>query len=402
MPVIESKRYQRFGTEKSRLPDRGKEDDFYFGIDLGPDWFAPLGEHFAKSQKEIEQAVRSVIVDDWHYQGKNRWQEDERRRRKIFDEGEAYGSHGSRPRTDDLQFYLSYHGMMVVAGKLLATTPTHVDAGYPGDDFFTWLSHQGLSRADGGWLADRRDPIPLGLHDWRNDPKDIDWRWSVRRDDFDKHLVLPDSRINLWGSWTTVSGDKEESVQIKSALVARTHSDALLRALYFLGPYDYVIPPPDGDFNGDDGFQLKAWIAERNVAVRLDEYDPWSGSIDYPAGAPGQFVIDLIRLESDAESRVWTIEGGRESRIVLWAQTWGQYREKNQETDGERGNRLQASLTFVTDFLRQVDMDLAIQVQIDHRITRSRYRGIDTNGFEYIPASTRLFLAKPDGRLYTI
>ena len=40
---------------------------------------------------------------------------------------ETHYSHSSYPRVDDLFFYLSYHAMMVVAGKLLATIPVHYD-----------------------------------------------------------------------------------------------------------------------------------------------------------------------------------------------------------------------------------------------------------------------------------
>lgn len=56
--------------------------------------------------------------------------------------------------------------MMVVAGELLATMPPIQDPDYPTDHFTDWMAYHGLSRVDGNWLVDRRDPVrwsgPLG------------------------------------------------------------------------------------------------------------------------------------------------------------------------------------------------------------------------------------------------
>jgi len=140
---VESKSYQRFENGKSDnevdADTKGDEDRFYLSIDIGPYWFAPLGRCFAKSQAYIERAVSHVIKSDWKISGGNRWDEDERHRRKIFRDRETWHSHGSYPRADDLRFYLSYHAMMVVAGKLIETTPVHHDPDNSEDEFRNWL-----------------------------------------------------------------------------------------------------------------------------------------------------------------------------------------------------------------------------------------------------------------------
>ena len=189
LPPIQSKAYGRFGRQKEDNEDP-ELDRFYFGIDIGPYWLAPLGRRFGKSQAEIEREAKRVIMEEWQYSGTSRWDEDERARRNIFKDGGAYHSHGSYPTVDSLHFYLSYHAMMVVAGELLATTPCHFDEDLD-DDFNTWLSRHDLSRPDGHWLADRRDPVPFEWPSWKDEKETDDWRWSLVRDDFDRILQLP-------------------------------------------------------------------------------------------------------------------------------------------------------------------------------------------------------------------
>ena len=86
-------------------------------------WFSSLGHCFDLSEQDIASQAAAVIRTDWEYPGRLHWEEDERARRRIFNPEDAYQSHGQYPRADGLTFYLSFHAMMVAAGKLLATTP---------------------------------------------------------------------------------------------------------------------------------------------------------------------------------------------------------------------------------------------------------------------------------------
>ena len=156
--VVESKRWERFSPQESGT-ERDGRSALHLGLDIGPYWLAPLGEHFARSQSQMERAVSNLIIREWGWPPGNGWVEDERQRRKIFKEGEAYASHSSNPRAHDLQFYLAYHAMMIIAGRLLASVPLHRNPDWPEDDFYKWLADHGVTRTDGNWLADRRDPV---------------------------------------------------------------------------------------------------------------------------------------------------------------------------------------------------------------------------------------------------
>lgn len=401
-PIVSSKRYERVLPEPEARAEGG-DDRFYFGIDMGPYWFDRLGSCFAKSQVYIEREALRVIRDDWHYGGSSRWDEDERARRKIFKEGETYHSHGSYPRTDDLRFYLSYHAMMIVAGKLLATMPVHQSDDRTENELEDWLSDHALTRHDNRWVADRRDPVPLEWPDWKAEGGLEDWRGTIARSEFDRVQSSSDGKLNIWGWWTAISGKREETIHVRSALVSRPHSEALLRALQTAtNPHNYLIPNAEDDEKQVDaeGFQPKGWIIHRDRRGGLDDRDPWAGEIGVPGPIFAPYVIDTMKLGPDTECRNWRVEGC--TQPAASCQIWGHFRDKDDEDDErESGERIQAEVGFITGFLREMDMDLILKVEIERRFHKSRYESFDDE-LGHIPPNARIFLLKGDGTLASL
>lgn len=400
LPVEISRTYERY-NQKHQPPKTRDGKRFLFGIDIGPYWFAPLGRCFAKSEAEImieaEEVLRKGGISQYE-----RWDDDQRWRRKIFKDRETSHSHGSYPRTDDLNFYLSYHAMMVVAGKLLASASVHKDPDEMGDAFENWLKEAGLTRDDGGWLADRRDPAPLPMPAWCQEKADENWRCSICREDFERYLGVRTDRLNLWGHWTTIWGRCEEWVQVASALVSPDRSELLLRALQTANnPHDYRIPDADDDAQIDSGgFQLMGWVVDNNRDNGLDRLDPWSGDISYPPIRPACGIVNLLGLVSDSERREWHIKGKEPNVPEVWSQLWGHYKDRDDdENEMGRGRRLQASLPCIAELLRAVGMDLIVKVGIERRVRRFRYESYKHDDLGYIPPSTRVFVIKSDGTI---
>ena len=196
LPVVSSKSYEQ---HQGRRKESVRENRFTFGLDISYYWFEYLGNRFAKNVPDIESEAEKVICDDWGLSESGRLNEDERKRRKIYGYRETSHSHSAYPRTDDLRFYLSYHAMMTVAGKLLETIPLHQDPDDPEDGFKSWLSGHLLTRQDGCWQADRRDPMPLEWPKWKNEKEEFEWPRSLCRSDFDSLLGLNGDRLNLFG-----------------------------------------------------------------------------------------------------------------------------------------------------------------------------------------------------------
>lgn len=403
LPVVESDAYERRASRKRNRPAGTDEDSFYFGIDIGPYWYAPLGRVFALSQDDIEAEALKVIREDFSCVAKGRWDDDERARRDLYEEQHTYHSHGSSPRADNLQFYHAYHAMMIVAGRLLATTPTHHDRTYDGDDRFAgWLSDHDLTRRDGRWLWDRRDPEPDSRGTWLERGNDHPDRRLVTEGDFEEALGNGD-RLNLWGHWSESDTRREQSTRIYSALVTPARSEALLRALATTTDvHDYAIPSAGNRTEIDeDGFELKGWVLDHSEEKRLDEYDRWAGGVSFPPPRPAPFIAEQMRIETDPDLRFWTDQN--ETRVIE-SQIWGYYDEAkhHESSNPNRGSRLQVSASFVTAMLDELNQDLIIEVQIERRRRYQPYESGEKDDDERIKTIAKLYLLGKDGKLRTI
>lgn len=398
-PAREAKSYARdlVHVDEKELPE---DDRYYFGIDFGPYWLAPLGRIFSMAQSAIERAALDVIRKDWGEAGKRRWSDDERHRRKLFRDMETYHHHGSAPQADDSHFYVSYHALMVVAGKLLSTVAIYRDPDYQENEFDSWLASYDLTRPDGRWLADRRDPAPAELASWKTEQVNDEWLSSISKEEFDRVLRGSGDRICLWGDWKEASSRYVQQISIYSALVSTDRSMALARALETTyDPHDYRIPDAEDDLQIDfKGYQLKGWVVDRTRDRALDESDPWAGGIRWPAPRPASSITKLMNLHSDPEGREWKV--GNSADAALLSKVWGDVEERKEEEAPEHGDRLDASPSFISQMLRKLRVDLILKVEIQRRHRYSRFES--SHEKERIPPSARLFIVRADGSVTTV
>ena len=406
LPVVESKSFERIPGDGFAAGADGDKDRFYFYMDIGPYWYEPLGRVFGLSKGRIETDALRVIRKELHRPADERtWREDERRRRELYGRDRhggdgTHASHGSYPDTDDYEFYLSYHAMMIVAGELLATTPTHHDRGWSQrNEFADWLSRHDLTRSDSRWLADRRDPGPLERPAWLARKKGDAAYGTVTRADFDEAL-RDESTLTVWGRWSSANSDCVQTVRVLSALVSPDRSAALLRALSTAADvHDYVIPSADYEHQIDRaGFVLKGWIEDRSRDEGVDGKDRWSGGVRYPPPAPAAEIVELIALEADSDRRVWR---DAKNKPVMSSHVWSHLSARGEDDNPERGERLRASLDFVTTLLGKCGFDLIVEVQIER--TRRRWRHeLREDVDERTPTRTRLYLINADGRVTSL
>jgi hypothetical protein len=293
--------------------------------------------------------------------------------------------------------------MMVVAGTLLAEMPTYHSPHSIDEDFTTWLRRHDLTRRDGYWLADRRDPVPLDTHTWKNYEKTGEPNSTIVSEDFDRVLFPASGMVTLWGYWTSAAHRLEEVCNLRSALVSPQQSSALLRALQSADDHhDYIIPDAEDDRQINfDAFQLKGWIVDRPHDTGIDGKDPWAGAISYPAPCPSKEVIEAFDLVADREHRAW--RQGQAGPTVVTAEIWGTYREKDDhDVKNERGDRVQVSTEFLKDLLGRFGMDMIVEVEIERRRSYSRYESQHPDDIKPLPTSTRVYLVKVDGRFRTI
>lgn len=370
-------------------------EKYYFGIDIGPYWFAPLGRVFGLKEQSIERRARSVLGERMSL-GPRGSIDDQRYKRGLFRGQRTTHSHGSMPEVEDIRAYHSYHAMMLVAGQLLEKRPVRRYADGDENPFDDWLRGRLLTRADGRWLADRRDPrIVVACAAGGSQASDT-WCWEVTRQYLDDQLATDDGLRVLWGHWTTTDAVDGEAVSVQSALVSSRHAAALLAALQ-TSPDLGRIYLPDSDQaeredSGDPELELVGWVATRNDSMNLDEYDPWAGKVSSPGPRPCSTVLDDLRATTDSDARSWTLPGGGMLRSETWSHSVGYGNER----DVLSGNRLSADDHFIRALLtgRQED-GLIVRVAVRRKPPKGQ-GGEEEYAFYNWPY-TRYYLIGTDG-----
>ena len=384
--------------------ERGEVDKslaFYFSFDFDRYWFEPLGDVFGITSQQIEELAREIVFKHWAIAVDGQHIHDPRQDLWRSDRDSWY-SHSSYPKTDDYQFYLSYHSMLVVATKLLKSMPVVHKNDWYENAWQEWLQRHLLSRSDNRWLADRRDPAPLLRRAWLKNDKSDSWRWEIVADDFLEGLLLErDGKtwLNVSGSWSDNDRDRIEQFYIASAFVHPETSLALLNALTTCSnPRDYKIPDYQEDQMEFDKplFQLQGWIYSKSQDKGLDEYDPFAGEISYPPYQPGESIVEQFGLWTDFEQRNW-YSPNVESPVMV-SELWGDKSSDGRDSPVRHGNRISASLEFLENACARLGKFLIIEVQIERRYAYNSYRE-KNDDVQYTPPYSKVYLLSADGKL---
>ncbi|WP_027374294.1 dsDNA nuclease domain-containing protein [Chryseobacterium sp. UNC8MFCol] len=378
---------------------------FHFGLDMGDYWFKFLGDAFGISTKQIEDIAADVIINEWDLGHINGYKNDPRHILwdRSYGERDTWYSKTDYPRTDNATFYLSYHAMMVVASKLLKNMP-RVAVGDWNDGFDYWLEKHLLTCDNGKWLSDFRDPVPLIRPEWSSEENDENWRFNIPKDYFYNTLISePEDEeywINIEGGWEDKKSDKIENVRIRSALVSKSSSTALMNALQTcIDPYDYKLPyykESDAEINLNQ-FQLMGWIKDVYASKRFDKYDPYADNIDYPPYLLGDEIIEKLNLTSNDVFKEWYSTISEKPSMIC--KIWSSHRYRIDEDPDQAGKNLKASLSFLKYMCKTLDCNFIIEVEIK-RDKSYKYRHHDDE-YEYSKPKHQLFLLSSDGKLRT-
>jgi len=397
LPKVSSKRWQR--TRRPQKSDQDPGRTFTFDYDVAKYDLDTLARCFGKAKSDLERMAASILQDEWKLPFTGRWDEDARAKRGLLREERP---HSSRPKMESLDRYLSYHLMMTIAAKLQATVPLHEDPDDPEEEYPEWLRRYVLSRDDGRWLADRRDPTPSEWKGWKSEPMSDQWRWSVSHADFDRALGLDEHVVNAWSWWKAIHGEREEVVHVSTALVSSNRAQALLRAYQTASdPHDYRVPSSNDDAEIDEGaYRLRGWIESRSDSSGVDDTDPWAAGISHPPQVPAQFVRDLLNLSADEDLRTWHSNCDA-SVPAMTCQVWNSGPgDRDSDSEGENGSRLVASRATVELVLAKTGMALIAKVSIERRIRRYGHER-DAGDFG-IPPYFKIFVLTADGIIHTL
>ncbi len=376
-----------------------RERKFNTGYDIPKYWFNSLSRIFDISIREIDDLVVNIIVDEWKIKTDGGYRSDPRHHLWRYDHNEfnTHHSHGAYPSVDDFNFYLSYHAMFVVAYRLLKKQPIVEDDYY---SLVEWIQRHSLTRKDGRWLADRRDPAPLWGNDFDKRTELDNWITQVDDADFLGSLLLEKNNeiwFRVFGEWT--EGDEytwNERIVISSALVPTGYSQSLLNAIStYKSPYDFYLPyyKEDEEEINSLPFELRGWIKYNHTDHNLDRYDPFANEIKYNGLEIGKEICEKLGLKSDYEKRNWYTYDRKDA--VITSKTWSTNHASYNIGPLRDGNCISISLNFLKKLCSEYDSDLIIEVQIDRTKKNSR-SGIS---HEYKPPKNKIFIFSKDGKI---
>jgi hypothetical protein len=371
------------------------ESEFRFDFELDEHRLAPLSASFRVDHADVLRSASDVILEEWNWRAKPELDADPRRLANVYTDGEAWSHRGDWPEADDFDFYLAYHAMFTVAGRLVRTETPLREVDEPSSRFEQWWSDLSLRRPDGRWISDARRPTPEGLgHDPSTSSQH--WRWRFAETNFENAFLGEDGWITLDQEATNYAYGGYESISVSSALVGSRAATALLTSLQtapsLLGGR---LPGSDDEDNEIDSslFRLTGWLTHNTSHTGIDKRDPLADSITYPVPRPANWVCQRHGLELRTDGLTWLTA---EAEIAVETETWAD-KERGRHAHGPEGTRLRVSAKFLADLAEQAEAGVIVEVQLRRRPSRSGYSGTDEDDDEmrYTDDYVRYFLYTP-------
>ncbi|GAB3821941.1 hypothetical protein GCM10028799_34750 [Kribbella italica] len=386
-----------FKGEVSADPDNG---GYPFFFDFQSHWAQSLGRAFGTNEQSVAAKTVAIARDLTGYVDDA---DDPRRDAGIFRQSGSYFDHRSWPQEDDFTFYSAVHSLLTLGADFAQRLKVLKEPESQLDEYSSWLNDFMPKRRDGRWLSDRRDAPPAPAPELRIVGSSIDaWRWSLTPAAFESVVGHDTDWIVVDATYDVVFKEMSEDVSISSALIPNATARAYLIALQtnILGSSGGL---PTTDHNsrssrmptGGSLFQLFPWIDASHYYESIDRDDEYGRNVVFPPSRPGAAVVDRFGLVPDEDLRLWS-NGTRE---VFRSHVWDDTEQTSREyRSGTSGQRLTVSSQFLIEVLAELDMTLVVEVGLRRDIHRSSYHREESDEFDSVERSTKIYLIGPDGR----
>ena len=388
----------------------GDPGSLSFGREYESYWFGQISDLFGVPKSQVMDLAREIALNELQIpQGGKYGSTPDARQSHWNSQGYRFGgtehSHGGYPRNDTFSFYYSYHSFLMAASKLLERMPIARDRRWHDseDPWREWLRRHSLTREDGRWLADRRDPSPVKRRRWRNSSDETDWCDSLEEGDFFDTLVKQGAKpgfLTVCGHWVEHDGSRIENLRVNCALVNKETANSLAASLRSAeSPHEYHLPWSDEEYNdfGEPPFDLTGWInASDGGDPRIDKFDPYAREITYPPATIGHEFAEMLDLSVDSEKRVWVRDGCAEPSAIN--EIWSERSVFDHDELFREGERLSASIELLKQLCQATDKNIVFSVEI-HRRLRHAYRSDGSRDTSYKPPIHRIYLLTENGVL---
>lgn len=409
LPTIDENRYRYcVDTPWHKEGRLGELPDVWFAHDFDKYWFGPLGRAFGVTEDQVEELAKHILHNQWKMSFESSHIPDPRaelwKRRRL--NRSTYHSHYNYPQVDNYSFYISYHLMLEVASRLLESMPVIQDKDYDVDCWEDWLNRHLILNKNNVLLSDLRDPIPIVKPEWVNEKYDEDWQWQIVETDFLDHLIVKDasSWVNVGGSWDEYKGERNERVSFSSVLVPKLLSLSLLHTTANFDNHmnecylENFCESEYGDSRRSNGmFQCKKWLIAEGECNDIESKDPYVGIIRAHPYKLAQLVSEAISVVYSDDQKGCCLLS--DESACLQNQYWSDDKPRDSESYISSGHPASASLSLLTHICNKLDVDIAIQVNIERTFNRS-YRSRNHNDeLGYIPRYSKTFILSGDGKL---
>lgn len=382
--------------------------EFHFGYDFDKSWLPPLGSVFGISTKQVEDIAKDILFNEWEMVLDGKWTNDSRKNlwKKLNSHSRQYDMHGrggDYPDIDSYSFYISYHLMFAVASKLIEAMPVVQVSYHEKSSWLEWLDGHLLLDDNLKLLSESRDYIPIERRDWVLEDDSEEWQWQIQENDFIDLLVSTQDTgtwLNVEGEWEEVEHSRIERVSFKSILVSENFSQSLLHTtinhenyIHRCFLYDFCLI--------DDGHDDKVFTAVK--LLESDEQRYGVGSKDSFLGGVRRIqpfklhsaITEVINCTHSNDMKDWQLD----AKPCLQSRYWSEDNPSHNDDYIRNGNQALASLDLLTFICKQMNVEVAIQVDIKRRYKDSFSRWSNYDDLGYIPPYSKTFLLSADGKL---
>ena len=407
------KRLIRYALGSDRFDAGQSERKFHFDtMDTVPYWYSPAMRCFADIElKDFLDVAEKWINERWKIVG-DIWQWDKEPRLNRFSNKHALTDHrhGSRPAIEHFDTYLEWHAMFCAIGELIQTRALIQSDNNSYESYESWLKGNVL-RSGPHWLSDYRGPKPIETRFWIKPDGDIkDWVLQANDRDFLVEVGLSDNHedLTVQGFHHTQSYPFSSTVSVRSALVSPITAASLVKALQTVDyASDYRIPSSGDELEiNQPPYKLVGWLDYAEHGSGIDEGDALRHGVREIECCPSAKVVSLLKLQFDHINQPkWYSPRNAAIRIAYHA--WGDFDESEgderyrySETIGSSGWRLQSSKHALRTFLKRMNLDLILEVQIERRNSSHEY---SSDGEKTIMEATfdKIILLRKDGTIET-
>lgn len=368
--------------------------EFHFYPDMDEYYLGPLSEAFGMDHAEVLTAASTVILDEWGWRGDAALNTDPRNEAGAYGDDQTYVYKGTRPKAESLDYYLTYHATLTVAGRLARQHSPLQHEEDEHSEFARWFADYDLARPDRMWVSDARRPTPSDLG--HESPRDTgQWRWKVTADDFVRCFLGEDGRITVRQSARNASFGGRERISVSSALAYMRTAPALVRAMQTAESlHNHRLPFADYDNDIEAGpFRLRGWITDNSGEAGADRRDPFADDISYPPPLPTGWVRELLHLRQAPNGLDWMRGDGPEPVAV--SEAWA-LRDSGRDGLGPDGVRLRVTPDLLTELATQTQCAVIVEVRIDRDVdSRRSYSSSSDDDLGFIDDYVRYFLFNP-------